>query len=159
MPCLLPSLGKNRAVCGRYTALESCSSASTSVSRGMRVRISWGLSLSQAIDSACYTLLCLILQLSEKAAHWPPFPWLFFKIQGLKLKESNSRCLKITEKVSFNIASEAKLCLHFEWTKVNLKMAKIVHSGEFLKTWSLRTNSVTRQVTFNITKIGGKCQN
>ena len=31
--------------------------------------------------------------------------------------------------------------------------------GEFLKTWSLRSNSVTRQVSFNRTKIGGKWQN
>ena len=31
--------------------------------------------------------------------------------------------------------------------------------GEFLKTWSLRSNSVTRPVSFNRTKIGGKCQN
>ena len=32
-----------------------------------------------------------------------------------------SRCLKITEKVSFNIASEAtsELRIHFEWTKVD----------------------------------------
>ena len=35
----------------------------------------------------------------------------------------------------------------------------MVHFGEFLKTWSLRSNSVTRQVRFNRTKIGGKCQN
>ena len=34
----------------------------------------------------------------------------------------------------------------------------MVHFGEFLKTWSLRSNSVTRQVSFNRTKIGGKCQ-
>ena len=34
-----------------------------------------------------------------------------------------------------------------------------VHFGEFLKTWSLRSNSVTRQVSFKRTKIGGKCQN
>ena len=40
-----------------------------------------------------------------------------------------------------------------------LKMAKMVHFVEFLKTWSLRSNSVTRQVSFNRTKIGGKCQN
>ena len=38
-------------------------------------------------------------------------------------------------------------------------MPKIVHFGEFLKTWSLRSNSVTRQVNFNRTKIGRKCQN
>ena len=38
-------------------------------------------------------------------------------------------------------------------------MPKIVNLGEFLKTWSVRSNSVTRQVTFNRTKIGGKCQN
>ena len=35
----------------------------------------------------------------------------------------------------------------------------MVHFGEFLKTWSLRSNSVTRQVNFNRSKIGGKCQN
>ena len=35
----------------------------------------------------------------------------------------------------------------------------MVQFGEFLKTWSLRSNSVTRQVSFNRTKIGGKCQN
>ena len=38
-------------------------------------------------------------------------------------------------------------------------MPKIVHFGEFLKIWSLRSNSVTRQVSFDKTKIGGKCQN
>ena len=38
-----------------------------------------------------------------------------------------TRCLKITEKVSFNNTSErSELRLHFEWTKV--------HFGEFLKT-------------------------
>ena len=35
----------------------------------------------------------------------------------------------------------------------------MVHFGEFLKTWSLRSNSVTRQVSFDRTKIGEKCQN
>ena len=35
----------------------------------------------------------------------------------------------------------------------------MVHFGEFLKIWSLRSNSVTRQISFNRTKIGGKCQN
>ena len=38
-------------------------------------------------------------------------------------------------------------------------MPKIIHFGEFLKTWSLGSNSVTRQVTFNGVKIGEKCQN
>ena len=45
----------------------------------------------------------------------------------------------------------SELRLHFEGAKV--------HFGEFLKTWSLRSNSVTRQVSFDRTKIGGKCQN
>ena len=35
----------------------------------------------------------------------------------------------------------------------------MVNFGEFLKTWSLRSNSVTRQVSFNRSKIGGKYQN
>ena len=44
-------------------------------------------------------------------------------------------------------------------TKLVTKAKKMVHFGEFLKTWSLRSNSVTRLVSFNRTKIGGKCQN
>ena len=35
----------------------------------------------------------------------------------------------------------------------------MVHFGEFLKSWSLRSNRVTRQISFNRSKIGGKCQN
>ena len=38
-------------------------------------------------------------------------------------------------------------------------MPKMVQFGEFLKTWSFRSNSVTRQVSSIWTKIGGKCQN
>ena len=38
-------------------------------------------------------------------------------------------------------------------------MPKIVNFDEFLKTWNLWSNSVTRQVRFNRTKIGKKCQN
>jgi len=35
----------------------------------------------------------------------------------------------------------------------------MVHFGEFLKTWSLRSNSVTSQVSFKKAKNCGKCQN
>ena len=43
--------------------------------------------------------------------------------------------------------------------KSSLKMPKMVQFGEFLKTCSLRSNRVTRQVSFNRSKIGEKCQN
>ena len=43
--------------------------------------------------------------------------------------------------------------------KSSLKMPEMVHFGELLKTWSLRSNSVTRQNSFSRTKIGGKWQN
>ena len=36
------------------------------------------------------------------------------------------------------------------------KIAKKVHFGKFLKTWSLQSNSVTRQVNFSRTKFIGK---
>ena len=46
------------------------------------------------------------------------------------------------------------------WLDKNwLEMPKIVNFGEFLKTWNMRSNSVTRQVNFNRTKISGKCKN
>ena len=58
------------------------------------------------------------------------------------LAAAGTQCLKITKKVAFNIASEAS-CV--------LKMPKMVHFGE--------PNRDTRQVNFNRTRIGGKCQN
>ena len=69
-----------------------------------------------------------------------------------------ARCLKNIEKVSFNIASEASYVYILSGHKLN-KNTKMVHFDEFLKIWSLQSNSVTRQVSFNRTKIGGKCQN
>ena len=44
--------------------------------------------------------------------------------------------------------------------KSSSKMPKmVVNFNEFLKTWSLQSNSVTRQINFNKTKIRGKWQN
>ena len=67
--------------------------------------------------------------------------------------------MKITEKGLFNIASEASYVYILSGQKFILKMPKMVNLDEFLKTWSLRSNSVTRQVNFNRTKISKKCQN
>ena len=72
-------------------------------------------------------------------------------------EEMTSRCLKITEKVSFNMASEASYVYLLD--KSLSKVPKMIHFGEFLKTSSLRSNSVTRQVTFIKTKINRNCQN
>ena len=84
---------------------------------------------------------------------WLSSKWIkFFKIP--------TQCLKITEKVSFNIASEASYIYNLSGQKL-IKKAKnwLVLFGGFLTTWSLRSNSVTRQVNFNKTKFFGKCQN
>ena len=51
----------------------------------------------------------------------------------------------------------SELRLHFEWTK-DIKNAE---NGQFWRVFeklNLRSNSVTRQVNFNRTKIGGKWQ-
>ena len=66
--------------------------------------------------------------------------------------------VKITEK-SHSTLRAKRATFTFWVDKSSLKVPKIVHFGEFLKTWSFRSNSVTRHVTFNRTKIGGKCQN
>ena len=58
------------------------------------------------------------------------------------------RCLNVTEKVSNHIQR-----LHFEW----IKNAKNRQFGQFLKTWSLLSNSVTSQ--FYKDKYWWKCQN
>ena len=70
--------------------------------------------------------------------------------------QTTARCLKITEKVPFNIASEASYVYILSGQKL-IKNAKMIHFGEFLKTWSLLSNNVTRHVIFKRTQIGGKC--
>ena len=58
----------------------------------------------------------------------------------------------------YHLILRAKRATFTFWIDI-LKMPKIVHFCECLKTWSLWSNSVTRHVSFNRTKIGGKCQN
>ena len=61
-----------------------------------------------------------------------------------RLYESpNIRCMIITEKVAFNISSEASYIYLLSRPKL-IKVTKNGPFGEFLKTWSLRSNSVTR---------------
>ena len=62
-----------------------------------------------------------------------------------------AQCLKITEKVAFNIASEASYVYIF------IKNTKNGQFGEFYKI--KLSHSVTRQVNFNRTKIDEKCPN
>ena len=52
------------------------------------------------------------------------------------MNDAVAHCLKITEKVSFNIALDAKNC----------------QFGEFLKNWRCQSNSVTRQENFKLVK-------
>ena len=66
-------------------------------------------------------------------------------------------CLKITEKVSFNIASEASYNYNLNGQKFD-KNAKTVSFDYSFGAWSLRSNSVTRQV-YDKTKIGGNNHN
>ena len=63
------------------------------------------------------------------------FRWLFRVIHGVWK----------SKKVSFNIASKANY-VYISSGQRFIKNAKMVHFGEFLKTWSLRSNSFTRQV-------------
>ena len=77
----------------------------------------------------------------------------------LEYISQQAQCLKNTEKVSFTIASEASYVHILSGQKLIKNAKKWFILASFWKTWSLRSNSVTRQVTFNRTKIGGKCQN
>ena len=63
-----------------------------------------------------------------------------------KIKKNlvKSQCLKIIEKVSFNIASEAS----YVYILRGQKLIENAKNGEFLKTWNLQSDSVTRQVNF-----------
>ena len=83
--------------------------------------------------------------------------WL--KSQNLD-KYDISHSFKKVSLIFFNSAVSYVYILHLHyilWTKVHWKMINFARF--FLNNWSLRSNSVTRQVNFNRTKIGGKYQN
>ena len=71
---------------------------------------------------------------------------------------TESQCLKIAQKVALNIASEASYVFILNGQQL-VKKAKMGNFGEFMKTWNWWSNSATRQVNFNRTNFGGKCQN
>ena len=74
-------------------------------------------------------------------------------------KVSLELCLKITEKVSFNITSEASYIYILSGQKFIQKCQKRPIWASFMNLLSLRSNSVTRTVNFNRTKLVAKCQN
>ena len=74
-------------------------------------------------------------------------------------KKNRSHGVWKSQKKSHSTLRAKRATFTFWVDKRLLKMPKMVHFGEFLKTWSLRSNSVTRQVSYNRTKIGGKWQN
>ena len=88
--------------------------------------------------------------------------WIFgAKPKKVKVKNFNIDFWRLNS--NFQLIFECILApkfKYFEASKVYIlrgqkmiKIAKMVDYGEFLKTWSLRSNSVTRQVNFNRTKI------
>ena len=80
-----------------------------------------------------------------------------FERLGAKNEHSHG-VWKSTEKVSFNIASEASYVYILSGQKL-IKNAKNSPFRRVFEDLKLAVNSVTRQVSFNRTKIGGKCQN
>ena len=68
----------------------------------------------------------------------------------------HTQCLKVTEKVAFNIASEASYVYILSRQKFMKNAPKWSILASF---WKPETCCVTRQVNFNRTKIGGMCQN
>ena len=64
-----------------------------------------------------------------------------------------SQCLKIWKEVSFNIASEASYVYILSGQKFIKNAQNIVNFGEFLKTWIFQSDSVTRQVNYDRTKM------
>ena len=70
----------------------------------------------------------------------------------------STRCLKITEKVTFNIASEASYVYILSGQKLIKNAKKWSILACFLKTRIQCYNGATRQVTLSKTKIGEKYQ-
>ena len=70
------------------------------------------------------------------------------------LIEDGAQCLKSTEKVAFNIASEASYVFYFEWPKVDLKCQKC-SIWRFFENLKLAVKKFYQTGHF---KIGGKYQ-
>ena len=71
----------------------------------------------------------------------------------LWLKRNKAQCLKITEKVSFNIVSEAS----YVYILSGQKLIKNAKNDLF---WRVFENlKLAVKQCYNMTKIGGKCQN
>ena len=87
-----------------------------------------------------------------------PKNWLSFAL-NLREKYYLHHSVWKSQKRSHSTLRAKRATFTFWVDKSWLKMPKMVHFGEFLKIWSLRSNRVTRQVSFNRSKIGGKCQN
>ena len=120
------------------------------------MKISNSVSLLRCLNFySCKILLLQSLKIHTKNLNLNV--WKQKKAQNLFLTRS-SQCFKITEKVSFNIASEASYVYILSGQKL-VQKPKMFNLASFGKPWSLRSNSVTRLVNFNRTKIGEKCQN
>ena len=97
MPCLLASsLGKNRAVCGRYTALESCSYYCVA-----SFSITWNASqdLVRLKPFPSHRFSMLHTSLPYLTAFRRHTGLLLFKIRGLKLKRQNTELILLFLKV------------------------------------------------------------
>ena len=64
------------------------------------------------------------------------------------------QCLKITKKKSHSTLRAKRATFTICVDKTSLKNAQNTQFDEFLKTYSLRSNSVTKRVSFKRTKIG-----
>ena len=73
--------------------------------------------------------------------------------------QKNCAVVENNRKSLIQHCERSELRLHFEWPKVHQKSQKRSILASFWQTWSLHSNSVTRQVNYIPTKIDRKCQN
>ena len=82
-----------------------------------------------------------------------------FWVQNSNKLSSLTHSVWSAQKKSHSTLRAKRATFTFWVNKSWLKMPKMVHFGEFLYTGSLRSNRVTREVSCNRSKNGGKCQN
>ena len=105
-----------------------------------------------------FDLNLILLTVSWVMKSWKFYIWIALLCDSFVI-DTGSRCVKITEKVSFNIASEAS----YVYILRGQKLIKNVKNGPFWRIFESLKLAVKqcyqRQVSFNETKIGGNCQN
>ena len=137
----------------KITLKESSKASKTKVRTSKSFKVNQNPEASEANQRIFFLLLFIKTVKFSGLLKWPNK-----NVENVSICKLWNDVWKSQEK-SYSTLRAKRATFTFWVDKSSLKIRKMVQFGEFLKTYSLRSNRVTRQVSFNGSTIGGKCQN